>query len=137
MDSMSVPILLALSDMSMMAWFAYSAAASVSPPKDWIREAEKAVACCMYVFADTPAVLYAFAAYSWIVSEASLNNVSTPPTSCSYSAYWSMDAFVSAATPVAAAVRAAAPTFAAVASPVFNLSAKFDVFLLASSSPLS
>lgn len=48
-----------------------------------------------------------------------------------------MEDFVSAATPAEAAVSAAAPTFAAVASPVFNLSAKFDVFLLASSSPLS
>ena len=44
---MSVPILLALSDMSVMAWSAFCAAAAVSPPKDCSSEAEKLVTVSM------------------------------------------------------------------------------------------
>ena len=47
MDAMSVPILLALSDMSTIAILAFSAAFSVSPPRDWSRDAEKDVTVSM------------------------------------------------------------------------------------------
>ena len=53
----SVPILLALSDISVMAWSAFSAAAFVSPPKDCSRDAEKLVTVSMYSLALSPAVL--------------------------------------------------------------------------------
>ena len=83
MEDISVPILLALSDISVIAISAYFAAFSVSPPRDWIRLAEKPVTVSMYSLAESPAVLYALAAYRWISCEESLNKVSTPPTSCS------------------------------------------------------
>ena len=54
---MSVPILFALSLMSRMAMSATSAAFCVSPPRDWMSDAEKEVTCSMYRFADTPAVM--------------------------------------------------------------------------------
>nr|DAG17286.1 MAG TPA: hypothetical protein [Caudoviricetes sp.]DAV20503.1 MAG TPA: hypothetical protein [Caudoviricetes sp.] len=63
----------------------------------------------------------------------SLNSVSTPPTSCSYSAYPSIDSFVSFAIPVAAAPTAAPPILAAVARPFFNLPDNVSTFSLASS----
>ena len=47
MDTMSVPILLALSDMSTIAMLALSAASAVSPPRDWSRDAEKDVTVSM------------------------------------------------------------------------------------------
>ena len=56
---MSVPILFALSDISVIAKFALSAAALVSPPRDCKRDAEKLVTVSIYSFADRPAVLYA------------------------------------------------------------------------------
>ena len=62
MRPMLVPILLALSDMSVIAMFAYSTAASVSPPRLWSSDALNDVACSMYWFALMPAVLYAPAA---------------------------------------------------------------------------
>ena len=79
------PILFTLSDISVMAISAICAACSVSPPRLCSREAEKLVTVVMYSLADNPAVLYAFAAYSMTTAELSLNSVSTPPTSCSYS----------------------------------------------------
>ena len=54
---MEVPILLALSDMSVIARFAFSAAAAVSPPRLCNRDAEKLVTVFIYSFADIPAVL--------------------------------------------------------------------------------
>nr|DAO58976.1 MAG TPA: hypothetical protein [Bacteriophage sp.] len=48
-----------------------------------------------------------------------------------------MDFFVNMEMPVAAAVRAAAPAFAAVASPPFSLLASASAFLPASEKPLS
>ena len=52
-----------------------------------IRESdEKLVTVSIYAFASRPAVLYARAAYCCTLSAESLNSVSTPPTSCSYSA---------------------------------------------------
>ena len=45
--SMDVPILFALSAMSMMAMSATLAASSVFPPRDWIRDAEKLVTVLM------------------------------------------------------------------------------------------
>ena len=80
---MAVPILLALSAMSVMARSAYSAAASVSPARPCSRVAEKPVTVSIYWFADIPAVLYALSAYSITVSALVLNSVSTPPVSCS------------------------------------------------------
>ena len=80
---MSVPILFALSDISVSARFAFSAAALVSPSRDCSRDAEKLVTVSMYSFADSPAVLYALFAYSITLSWLSLKSVSTPPTSCS------------------------------------------------------
>ena len=71
--------------MSVMARFAFSAAASVSLPIDCSSDAENAVTVVMYSFALMPAVWYAFAAYCITVSAEDLNSVSTPPTSCSYS----------------------------------------------------
>ena len=68
-----------------MAMSATVAALAVSPLKLPIREAEKLVTVVMYSLADNPAVLYAFVAYSMTTAELSLNSVSTPPTSCSYS----------------------------------------------------
>lgn len=59
MEDISVPILLALSDISVIAISAYFAAFSVSPPRDWIRLAEKPVTVSMYSLAEMPAVLYA------------------------------------------------------------------------------
>ena len=52
----SVPILLALSDMSVIAMFAYSTAAAVSPPRLCKREAANDVDISMYWFALMPAV---------------------------------------------------------------------------------
>ena len=83
MLAMSVPILLALSDMSVIAMSALSAAASVSLPRDCSSAAENDVTVSMYALADSPAVLYALAAYCCTLSDADLNSVSTPPTSCS------------------------------------------------------
>ena len=54
---MDDPILLTLSLMSVMAVFAASAAFAVSPPRPCMSLAEKLVACSMYSFADSPAVL--------------------------------------------------------------------------------
>ncbi len=62
MLSMSVPILLALSAMSVMAWSATWAAFSVSPPSPWRRLAEKLVTVSMYALAERPAVLNALSA---------------------------------------------------------------------------
>ena len=80
---MSDPILLALSDISVIAISAYLAAFSVSPPRDWINDAENDVTVSIYSLAESPAVLYAFAAYSCTFADEPLNSVSTPPTSCS------------------------------------------------------
>ena len=80
---MSVPILLALSDMSRIAISATSAALSVSPFSDFISAAEKLVTVSMYSFADIPEVMKALCAYSWTFIDESLKRVSTPPTSCS------------------------------------------------------
>ena len=79
----SLPNLLELSLMSLMARSTISAAACVSPPSDWMSEADIIVACSMYEFADTPAVLYASLAYCWMVPAESLKRISTPPTICS------------------------------------------------------
>ena len=54
---MSVPNVLALSDMFVMAMSAYCAAFCVSFPSDVIKAALKPVTCSMYWFADMPAVL--------------------------------------------------------------------------------
>ena len=54
---MLVPILLALSLMSVIAISAYFAADSVSPPRDCNKDAEKLVTVLMYSLADSPAVL--------------------------------------------------------------------------------
>ena len=83
---MDVPSLFALSLMSVIAVSAYFTAASVSPPRDCKRLAEKLVTVSIYALADSPAVLYAFSAYSTTLPELVLKSVSTPPTSCSYSA---------------------------------------------------
>ena len=83
MEAMSEPILFALSDISVIAMFAYSAAFSVSPPREEIRLAEKPVTVSMYSLAESPAVLYASVAYSMTFPELSLKSVSTPPTNCS------------------------------------------------------
>ena len=80
---MLVPILFALSLMSIIARLPSSAAWAVSPPNEEIRLAEKLVICCMYVFASTPAVRYASAAYFCTVFELFLKRVSMPPTACS------------------------------------------------------
>ena len=53
---MLVPILLALSAMSVMAWSAFCAAASVSPSRLWSKDAEKLVTVFMYSLALMPAV---------------------------------------------------------------------------------
>ena len=60
---MSEPILLALSDISVIAMSAYFAAFSVSPLREEIRLAENPVTVSMYSFAESPAVLYASLAY--------------------------------------------------------------------------
>ncbi len=88
MDSMSVPNLLALSDISPMAMSATVAALAVSPLKLPIREAEKLVTCSMYSLADRPAVLKAEAAFALTTLELSLKSVSTPPRLCSSLAPW-------------------------------------------------
>ena len=54
---MSVPILLALSDMSTIAISAIFAASAVSPATLCNSDAEKLVTLCMYSLADNPAVL--------------------------------------------------------------------------------
>ena len=54
---MSVPILLALSLISVIALLAASAAATVSPSSDDIRDALKLVTVSMYSLALMPAVL--------------------------------------------------------------------------------
>ena len=82
MFSMLVPILFALSDISIIAMSAYSAAFAVSPPSDCKRLALKLVTCCMYSFADIPAVVYALFALSITVCADSLKSVSTPPIDC-------------------------------------------------------
>ena len=82
MDAISVPILFALSAMSIMAVFAISAAAFVSPSMDLIKAAENDVTFCMYSLALIPAVLYAFDAYPLTTSALSLNSVSMPPRDC-------------------------------------------------------
>ena len=56
---MSVPILFALSDISVIATFAFSAAAAVSLFMLASSDAEKLVTVSMYSFAGIPAVLYA------------------------------------------------------------------------------
>ena len=53
----SVPILLALSLISVIAWLAASAAATVSPSSDDIRDALKLVTVSIYSLALIPAVL--------------------------------------------------------------------------------
>ena len=57
MDSMLVPILLALSDISVMARSAFSAAAAVSLSRLCSKDAEKLVTVSMYSLAERPAVL--------------------------------------------------------------------------------
>ena len=47
MDAISVPILFALSDISVIARFAFSAAAAVSPSRDCKSDAEKLVTVFM------------------------------------------------------------------------------------------
>ena len=59
---MSLPNLLTLSDMSVTAMLAISAAFAVSPPRPWSRRAEKLVTVCMYSLAESPAVRNASAA---------------------------------------------------------------------------
>lgn len=86
MLSISLPILLALSLISVIAMFAYSTAAAVSPPKPWRSEAENDVASSMYWLALIPAVAYALLAYAISASDDSWYRVSIPPTSCSYDA---------------------------------------------------
>ncbi len=56
--------MLALSDIATTAVSAYSAALTVSPPSEDIREAEKLVTVSMYSFADSPLVVHAFEAFS-------------------------------------------------------------------------
>ena len=104
MDSISVPILFALSDMSVMDMFAMSAAFAVSPPSPCSNDAANPVAVSMYSFADIPAVLYASDAYCFIVSALSLNRVSMPPMLCSRAAPSSMLSLI--AVPIPAATRA-------------------------------
>ena len=77
MSSIDVPILFALSDISRIAVSAYFAAFSVSPPRDCSRLAEKPVTVSMYSLADSPAVLYASAAYCCTAPALPLNSVST------------------------------------------------------------
>ena len=109
---MSVPILLALSDISVIAWSAFAAAAAVSPPSDCSRDAEKLVTVSMYSLALSPAVLNALFAYSCTCAEFSPKSVSTPPTSCSYSAYAAIDCLPTSTTASATAFTAAAIAFA-------------------------
>ena len=85
-DSSETPILFALSLISVIAVSANPAAFSVSPPTLLNKAAEKLVTVDIYSFADSPAALYAFSAYPITVSAEFLKSVSTPPTSCSYSA---------------------------------------------------
>ena len=86
-DFISVPILLALSDISVIAILVISAAVLVSPPKLFIIAALDSIATCIYSLADIPAVLYASLAYCIIVSESCLKSVSIPPTNCCCSPY--------------------------------------------------
>ena len=79
----SVPILFALSDISVIAWFDSLAAFLVFPPKELIIAAENDVTFSMYSFPDIPAVLYASAAYFFTRPADPLNSVSTPPSDCS------------------------------------------------------
>ena len=118
---MSVPILLALSDISIIAISAISAAFCVSPDKLCNNEAEKLVACFIYSFADNPEVMYALFAFAITVSEASLNNVSTPPICCSNSPRALTLAVTTATRPVVIAVNETAIPLHAVraTSPAF------------------
>ena len=113
---MLVPILFALSDMSVMAISATSAAAFVSPERLCNNDAEKLVTFCIYSLADIPAVLYALFAFAITTSALSLNSVSTPPMFCSRLATESSDAFVVAAKaaviPAAKLPTTASPPFA-------------------------
>ena len=86
MSDISVPSFFALSLVSVIAISAYSTADAVSPPRDCKRLAEKLVTVSIYALADNPEVLYAPSAYFITLSELVLKSVSTPPTSCSYSA---------------------------------------------------
>ena len=82
MSFISEPILFALSDISVIAVFANSAAFAVSPPKEEIKLAENDVTFSMYSLADTPAVLKASLAYCLTVPAESLKSVSIPPIDC-------------------------------------------------------
>ena len=82
MLSIDVPILLALSDISIIAMFAISAAFPVSPPSDCNRLALNPVTDSIYALADKPDVLYASLAYPLTISALPLNNVSIPPSDC-------------------------------------------------------
>ena len=125
---MSVPILLALSDMSTMAVLPSSAAFAVSPPSELISDALKLVTCVIYSLALTPAVRYASAAYFCTVPEASLNSVSTPPTACSYVAYASRALLP---TPAKAATAVPTPASPTVATPFNAPTALPDMELIA------
>ena len=59
MDCMSVPKVLALSDISRIALSAICAAAAVSPSRPAIKDALKLVMVFIYSLADIPAVLKA------------------------------------------------------------------------------
>ena len=120
-----------LSDISVIAVLAYSAAFSVSPPRDCNSDAEKLVTVSIYSFADKPAVLYASAAYFFTVSADVLKRVSTPPVNCSKSAYASRDFFAIAPIAVAAAATAAVATLAAAARPLFSDAEIFPILSLA------
>ena len=107
-----------MSDISVIATFAFSAAAAVSLSMLASSDAEKLVTVSMYSFADIPAVLYASFAYPITVSDDVLKRVSTPPTSCSCAAYPSIAFVVSAPMAVAAPATAAAVAAAAALSAV-------------------
>ena len=128
MDSMSVPILLALSDMSTMAISPSSAAFAVSPPSELISEAEKLVTCSIYWLALMPAVRYASAACFCTVLDASLNSVSTPPTACCQLAYASRELLP---TPAKAATAVPTPANPTVATPFNAPTALPDMELIA------
>ena len=101
------PNLFALSDMSTIAISAILAASAVLFPSPCKSDAEKLVTVSMYLFADTPAVLYALFALSITVCALSLNSVSTPPMFCSKLATESRDILDTA--PNAAATPATDP----------------------------
>ena len=116
MSSMLVPILLALSDISVMAISATSADFDVSFARELSRLAEKLVVSSIYSFALIPAVLYAFAAFCFTLSALSLNSVSIPPRLCSRFA------------PSITALDSAFPIPAAAITPLILLASPFPYF---------